>query len=413
MSRTRTPPRVLTAVTSGQQATISGTTITVPYTISGADSANATRASILITDKKYDADGAKILLYESLGSSKTTTGTFTLPSNCAAGGWGSSYHVYIIAEDINTGYDGKETDFASAPVELSKPYQPAPDPTDTPTATLTKKPTATPTDKPTATPTAKPTATPTEVPAAAKPGVEDFIERLYTVALGRPSDPYGKADWINRVKTQGYTGADLAEGFLYSDEFLGKGLSDSDFLDVLYATFFDRESDEGGKTNWLNVMAAGMTKKQVIRGFIDSTEWANLCLNYGIMSGGAGVPNITVEPSSQVIEFATRLYTTCLGRAADPKGLNDWASQLANLQISGSQAAHGFFFSEEFLGHNFSDDEYVARLYRTFMGREPDLAGFADWIGRLATGTSREEVFQGFAGSAEWAGICAEYGILK
>ena len=32
---------------------------------------------------------------------------------------------------------------------------------------------------------------------------------------------------------------------------------------------------------------------------------------------------------------------------------------------------------------------------------------------RTPTGTSREEVFQGFAGSDEWAGICAEYGILK
>ncbi len=244
-------------------------------------------------------------------------------------------------------------------------------------------------------------------------GIGGFVERLYTVALGRASDPAGKADWINRVTNQGYTGADVAEGFLYSDEFLSKNMSNSQFLDILYATFFNRAADTGGKNNWLNAMAAGMSKREVIRGFIDSTEWANLCLTYGILSGGNGVPNITIEPSDEVRAFVTRLYSTCLGRDGDPWGMNDWSSQLANMRISGSVCAHGFFFSDEFIGQNLSNDEYVLRLYRTFMNREPDPAGFADWTGRLAAGASREDVFQGFAGSAEWALICADYGIIK
>lgn len=252
-----------------------------------------------------------------------------------------------------------------------------------------------------------------DLTAVSEPGVGGFVERLYTVALGRASDPSGKADWINRVMTQGYTGADVAEGFLYSDEFLGKSMTNSGFLNVLYATFFNRTPDEGGKNNWLNAMAAGMSKREVIQGFINSTEWANLCLTYGILSGGTGVPNISIEPSEKVIAFATRLYTTCLGRDADPHGLADWSSQLANLKITGSSAAHGFFFSEEFLIQNFSNDEYVTRLYRTFLGREPDPAGFADWTGQLAAGASRESIFRGFAGSAEWAVICSDYGILR
>ena len=48
-----------------------------------------------------------------------------------------------------------------------------------------------------------------------------------------------------------------------------------------------------------------------------------------------------------------------------------------------------------------------------YTNREPDAAGFADWVGQLNNGASRESVFQGFAGSAEWADICAQYGILK
>lgn len=252
----------------------------------------------------------------------------------------------------------------------------------------------------------------TIITEGAESGIEGFVERLYTVALGRQSDPAGKADWINRVRVGGKTGADLARGFLFSDEFLSKNMSNSDFVDVLYATFFDRPADEH-KADWLGLMDSGWTKTQVIDGFINSTEWANLCLTFGIASGSTFKPNLTVTPSQDVIDFATRLYTTCLGRDADEGGLNNWANQLANMQISGSDAAHGFFFSQEFTDADISDSEYVKRLYRTFMGREYDQSGYDNWMNALASGQSREFVFRGFAQSEEWAGICSDYGILR
>lgn len=285
-------------------------------------------------------------------------------------------------------------------------------PTRRPSATVTPKPTTPGGSRATATPTPRPSSSGSSSSSSSNPGVADFIERLYTVALGRASDPYGKADWVNRVRTQGYTGADLARGFLFSDEFLGKNMSDSAFLDVLYMTFFNRAADSQ-KSYWQGLLDQGWTKKQVIDGFINSTEWANLCLTYGIASGTNCPPNIVIQPSADVVAFAKRLYTTCLGRNPDTNGLNNWASALANMQISGSEAAHGFFFSAEFINAGHSDSEYVTRLYRTFMGREPDQGGYNNWMSALSSGQSREAVFQGFAGSAEWAGICAEYGILK
>ena len=109
------------AVPAGQQVAVSGTTVTVPYEIGGANSGTATRASILITDKKWDASDATIKLYDALGTNKDTSGTFTLPSDLDLSGWGTDYHVYILAEDINDGHDGKDTDYASAPVELASP----------------------------------------------------------------------------------------------------------------------------------------------------------------------------------------------------------------------------------------------------------------------------------------------------
>ena len=244
-------------------------------------------------------------------------------------------------------------------------------------------------------------------------GVSGFIERLYSVALNRSSDPVGKQDWIDAITQRGETGASAARGFLYSPEFEARNLSNSNFVRVLYLTFFNRDADESGLKAWESVLAAGGTRQEVVEGFIDSVEWANLCLRYGINSGGTASPNIEVEPNQGTIDFCTRLYTTCLCRNADQAGLMAWAGQLANRRDSGTGAARGFFFSSEFIGQNVSNGEYVTRLYRTFMGREPDAAGYSAWVGQLDSGVSREEVFDGFAGSQEFGQICASYGILR
>ena len=259
-------------------------------------------------------------------------------------------------------------------------------------------------------------AIPTSAPssqASSEPGVSGFVERLYSVALGRTSDPSGKQDWIDAITMRGETGASAARGFLYSPEFLNKECTNEEFVAVLYRTFFDREPDQDGFNAWVGVLNNGTSKEEVIEGFINSTEWANLCLRYGIRSGGTGTPNIEVEPNQATIDFATRLYTTCLSRNADQNGLMAWARQLANQRDTGTGAARGFFFSSEFTGQNVSNEEYVNRLYRTFMGREADEAGFTAWVAQLNEGVSREEVFDGFAGSQEFARICARYGIIR
>ncbi|MBO4636958.1 MAG: DUF4214 domain-containing protein [Clostridiales bacterium] len=252
-----------------------------------------------------------------------------------------------------------------------------------------------------------------DLPEVTETGVAGFVERLYTVALGRNSDPLGKQNWIDAITMRGSTGAEAARGFLYSDEFMNKVSSDQQFVYILYRTFFDREPDDAGFQAWVAALERGDSKRDVIEGFINSTEWANLCLRYGIASGGTGTPNIEVEPNEQTIEFATRLYTTCLNRAAEEGGLMAWARQLANQRDTGTGAARGFFFSNEFIEQNVSNSEFVNRLYLTFMGREADEAGFTAWVAQLDSGVSREEVFEGFAASTEFAQICASYGIIR
>ncbi|MCQ2515956.1 MAG: DUF4214 domain-containing protein [Saccharofermentans sp.] len=118
-------------------------------------------------------------------------------------------------------------------------------------------------------------------------------------------------------------------------------------------------------------------------------------------------------PSSQVVAFATRLYTTCLGRTPDIGGRDYWASRLHNHEITGTQAAWGFYWSPEYLNAHHSNDEYVDSLYHTFLGRDADPQGRAYWMNRLNTGATRESVFYGFANSVEFGRICDSYGIIR
>lgn len=110
----------------------------------------------------------------------------------------------------------------------------------------------------------------------------DFVERLYTVALNRPSDAIGKAAWIASLQNGTKTGADTVWGVVLSDEFKDRNLSDNDFVEVLYKTLFDRSSDSIGKENWLNQLNNGASRETIFNGFVGSDEFAELVRSFGL-----------------------------------------------------------------------------------------------------------------------------------
>ena len=240
----------------------------------------------------------------------------------------------------------------------------------------------------------------------------DFIERLYVVALGRDSEKEGKDFWCEKVRNGALSGADCAREFLFSKEFLEKNISDEEFIKILYRTFFDREAvnDPSGYHYWMSNIGS-LGRRQVIESFINSEEWCNVCASYGV-SSGAKYAKATVA-SSNSIAFATRLYKECLGREPEEDGLKYWSLGLTNQELTGSQAAREFFYSKEFIDFKLSDDEYVTRLYKTFMGRDPEKEGYDYWIRSLSQGMSRDEVFNFFSGCPEFTDVCNSYAIKR
>lgn len=71
------------------------------------------------------------------------------------------------------------------------------------------------------------------------------------------------------------------------------------------------------------------------------------------------------EADRQVKNFVIRLYENVLGRMPDIGGLAGWIMALESESNTGAEAAHGFFFSEEFENKNLSNSEYLDVLYTT------------------------------------------------
>ncbi len=129
----------------------------------------------------------------------------------------------------------------------------------------------------------------------------------------------------------------------------------------------------------------------------------------------ASIKNVVYADYNQgIVTFVTSLYSDCLGRTPDPVGLNDWCAKLASGQISGKQAAYGFFFSSEFQAkaNSMTDDEFIDAYYKVFLNRAADPSGKSYWVNQIANTTNDISIlFTGFADSVEFANKCASYGI--
>jgi|GEM_PF-1629110 len=141
-----------------------------------------------------------------------------------------------------------------------------------------------------------------------------------------------------------------------------------------------------------------------------------------VYSEGVTVPTETVEiqlPSAEesavdpVTAFVNRCYEIALGRTADAAGREFWRSGLAGHNKTAIETAYGFLFSTEYTTRNPSNETFVNDLYRLMLGRNAEPTGKANWLSELNKGTSRQEIFAGFANSVEFRGICDSYGIVQ
>ncbi len=239
--------------------------------------------------------------------------------------------------------------------------------------------------------------------------VEAFVRRMYTVALGREADDAGVNNWVAALNAGTHDGAGIAEEFILREEFALRNLTDEQYVDTLYQTFFDRAADEGGKELWLAVLASGQTRGYVLSNFVNLPEFTMLCESYGIERGVMLESGVAVNPG--IPQFVKRMYVVALGREAENDGLYNNVLALYVGAVTAEDVAKNFFTSDEYVMKGKDDAAYVTDLYAVFMGRDADESGLKFWTETIAVGMTRDEVLSEFAKSAEFKAIAASYGL--
>lgn len=231
--------------------------------------------------------------------------------------------------------------------------------------------------------------------------IRAFVERFYTIILDRPSEPEGADNWTIALVAGSRGGADVAEEFIHSAEYLGKGDTDDVYVTKLYRAFFNREPDAAGYASWMQDLADGKGRDFVLNGFLVSEEYRKVCMQYGIK-----------RESTRT--FVRRFYYIILDRNSSTltaAELDNWQIALDAKARSGSEIADEFIHSAEYRAKTDTDTEYLDKLYKAFFNRDMDPSGQATWEAAFAEGKDRDYILNEFLKSEEYHNLCAEYGI--
>lgn len=239
---------------------------------------------------------------------------------------------------------------------------------------------------------------------------ENFVSRMYTVALGRTSDEEGLDYWSDKLVDQKIDAAGITYQFFASKEYQAKERTNEEYLDDLYQTILGRKPDAEGKAYWLKALEEGQSRTVVMSCFANSNEFSGICDEFNIPRGtmeqdGSSIYNAGVR------QFVLRNYAKALERKGETAGLETWCYLINKKKMTPAEVTESFFHSKEFTNKELSDEDYVETLYEIFLGRGSDPEGKAYWLNYLKKGKSRDEVMKGFSNSVEFSKIVASFGL--
>ena len=238
-----------------------------------------------------------------------------------------------------------------------------------------------------------------------------LIDHYYTNILNRAPDDGGKSHWQNEVARMTRLGVNpteayiaMASSFYNSEEFLGRSMTDEQYLQNLYLTFLNRAADSTGLDSWKSLMAQGLPRDMVMYGFMFSTEFNNFM-----------VQNVGSTSQRPEVGAVFDYYRGILGRLPEEGGLPYWVNHFRaaqcssnptdNVKAAATAIATAFFGSAEYTGITPTPRDYVADLYNAFMRRIAEPGGYNYWIDRLTNGdNTKEQARQAFIDSPEFAG---------
>lgn len=253
-----------------------------------------------------------------------------------------------------------------------------------------------------------------ETRAAVNPGAGEFVTRLYNYALGRDPDAAGYTDWVNQLLYGQINGAQVAEGILFSEEYTNRATDDASYVDTLYHVFFNRDADPAGMGVWTTALAQGAGRREVMTGFINSVEWANICASAGIYSGSTAEPTVTLTVTDASFAYISNLYRYFSTSMPSDAQIRDLALNLLYLRTTCRQIASDIIFSDNYiaLAKVSSPGKVVETFYKAFEGREPMQAEINAHINAMNGNINLDYLFNYFVNRAAFSTACVNRGLM-
>ena len=128
-----------------------------------------------------------------------------------------------------------------------------------------------------------------------------------------------------------------------------------------------------------------------------------------------GLGNATIhyeeDDYEKVKDFVLRLYRNILKREPDESGWYDWVEALMSGRATGAKVVAGFVLSPEYIANSLGNEEYITALYHIIFSREPDVKGLNAWMSVMENGCTNKKVLAGFINSVEFNNLCRDLGI--
>ncbi len=237
---------------------------------------------------------------------------------------------------------------------------------------------------------------------------QEFIEKVYTETLGREPNQGDLEYWSNELNYNG--AAKIVETFMFGQEALNKNYTNVQYVNILYRVMYGRDADTTGLNYWVGRLNEGYPRRTLIAAFSYEQEFKNMCLKYNVSSTPLILTAVT-DIYGEATAYVTRLFRGLLNRDPDSGALNYYVQKLGVDKVKGRDVLKEIMNSSEFKNATVKNEDFVTRVYKGILLREPDSEGYSYWTNFLNNGGSRDEMINQFLNSTEYKNISNKYTI--
>lgn len=218
------------------------------------------------------------------------------------------------------------------------------------------------------------------------PAASEFVAGFYRQVLGREPSASEVSAWVEflRADPSVANAGLMVHTFLDGPEYAARAVTAVSHVTLLYSLLLQRAPDQAGLDGWVRDLAARFAP--ALGAFIDSPEFQFLVRS--------------TQGRAAVDALVGRLYDTVLQRTPAASEVAAWTDYiLATGDFRGAAAA--FFESNEYTSQPRTLAEHVTRLYRAFLGRDPEAGATTPWVDYLVA--QRAALADSFIQSPEFA----------